>query len=100
MFFKVRRISMFSILILFAGFRINGNRLLEFRVNAELGRNGQEFRVKSATFWLRADLRYSRNLKCKTTHVYVFKFLSPLGQDINLSSQVKIFILNPPIPLN
>ncbi|KAI4454776.1 tgf-beta family [Holotrichia oblita] len=69
------------------GFRINGNRLLEFRVNAELGRNGQEFRVKSATFWLRADLRYSRNLKCKTTHVYVFKFLSPLGQDINLSSQ-------------
>ncbi|GJQ85915.1 hypothetical protein Trydic_g21768 [Trypoxylus dichotomus] len=78
-----------SEIIVFAeqGFRINGNKLLEFRINAELGKTGQEFRVKSATFWLKADLRYSKNLKCKTTQVYVFRFLSPLGRDINLSSQ-------------
>lgn len=69
------------------GYKINGNKILEFRVNAELGKSGQEFRVKSATFWVRADLRYTRSLKCKSTQIYVFKFLSSLGRDIKLNSQ-------------
>lgn len=39
------------------GFTINGNRFLDFRITTEPGQLMQELRIRSATLWLKADLR-------------------------------------------
>lgn len=77
---------------LISGYTVNGNRLLEFRVSAESGQVGQEFRVRAATLWLKADIRHPRPTKCKSTDIYVFKFVKPLRGSIKLNSEVSQFL--------
>lgn len=48
---------------------------------------GQEFRVRSATLWLKADIRHARSAKCKSTELYVFKFLAALPRSVKINSK-------------
>lgn len=75
-------------LFLVSGYSVNGNGLLEFRVSPETGQAGQEFTVRAATLWLKADVRRPRTSRCKSTEIYVFKFISSINHSIKLSSQV------------
>lgn len=67
---------------------MNGNGLLEFRVSPESGQAGQEFSVRAATLWLKADVWRPRSPKCKSTEIYVFKFISSIRGPVMLNSQV------------
>lgn len=75
---------------LVSGYSVNGNGLLEFRVSPETGQAGQEFTVRAATLWLKADVRRPRTSRCKSTEIYVFKFISSISRSVKLSSQVSI----------
>ncbi|KAJ8984021.1 hypothetical protein NQ317_012245, partial [Molorchus minor] len=68
--------------------RVNQNRLLEFRATVESGQIGQEFRVRAATLWLKADLLQSNTGRCRRTDIYVFKIISNrLPESVTLSSR-------------
>uniref|UniRef100_A0A6P7G4I2 Inhibin beta chain n=1 Tax=Diabrotica virgifera virgifera TaxID=50390 RepID=A0A6P7G4I2_DIAVI len=78
--------------------RVNQNRLLEFRATIqESNQVGQEFQVRTATLWLKADFqtpppqRYhgaASTVKCRTTDVFVFKVISTtLPESVTLSSR-------------
>ncbi|XP_057658554.1 inhibin beta chain [Diorhabda carinulata] len=75
------------------GPKVNHNRLLEFRATIqESNQVGQEFQVRSATLWLKADVQHrygttSTNM-CRTTDLFVFKVISrTLPESITLSSR-------------
>lgn len=74
--------------VLVPGYSVNNNGLLEFRVSPETGQAGQEFTVRAATLWLKADVRRPRTLRCNSTEIYVFKFISSISGSVKLSSQV------------
>lgn len=69
---------------------MNENRLLEFRVSPESGQVGQEFRVRAATLWLKADIRHPKTTKCRSTDIFVFKFVKPLRNSVRLNSEVSL----------
>ncbi|XP_045466196.1 inhibin beta chain [Harmonia axyridis] len=77
---------------------VNQNRLLEFRVSSEVGHAGQEFNVRSATLWVKADLVRTREHKCRT-QIFVFKIISQLPESITLSSQDFNRAMSEPITL-
>jgi hypothetical protein len=66
---------------------VNHNRLLEFRVSPESGQAGQEFRVRTATLWLKADIRRRRPSQCRSTEIFVFKVISRLPESVTFDSQ-------------
>lgn len=71
------------------GSRVNQNRLLEFRATVESGQVGQEFRVRAATLWLKADILQRGPNKCRSTDIFVFKIISNrLPESVTLSSRV------------
>ncbi|KAJ8932966.1 hypothetical protein NQ318_004477 [Aromia moschata] len=73
---------------LISGSRVNQNRLLEFRATVESGQVGQEFKVRAATLWLKADLVQQGSNKCRSTDIYVFKIISNrLPESVTLSSR-------------
>ncbi|KAJ3618255.1 hypothetical protein MTP99_006275 [Tenebrio molitor] len=69
------------------GSAVNHNRLLEFRVSPESGQAGQEFRVRTATLWLKADIRRRRPSQCRSTEIFVFKVISRLPESVTFDSQ-------------
>ncbi|XP_060533048.1 inhibin beta chain [Cylas formicarius] len=70
------------------GSRVNQNRLLEFKVSPETsGQMGQEFRVREAVLWLKADMLGRSFGKCRSTDIFVFKIISNrLPESVTLSS--------------
>lgn len=78
-----------------AGYSVNGNGLLEFRVSPESGQAGQEYTVRGATLWLKADVKRQRSSKCKSTEIFVFKFISSINRSVKLSSQVNRVVTRP-----
>lgn len=79
----------------FAGSWVNQNRLLEFQVSPEAGSQmGQEFRVREASLWLKADVMKMSSSKCRSTDIFVFKIISnKLPESVTLSSKVSTDIL-------
>ncbi|CAG9861788.1 unnamed protein product [Phyllotreta striolata] len=76
------------------GPRVNQNRLLEFRASIqESHQAGQEFHVRSATLWVKADVQSTHRRrddqpKCRTTDIFVFKVISrALPESVTLSSR-------------
>ncbi|KAG5879583.1 hypothetical protein JTB14_026871 [Gonioctena quinquepunctata] len=71
--------------------RVNHNRLLEFRATVqESNQIGQEFRVRSATLWLKADFQPHKHgsTKCRSTDIFVFKIISKtLPERVTLTSR-------------
>lgn len=61
-----------EIFALFSGQTLNDNRLLEFRLSREAEQPAvgglQELRVRSATLWLRADLRSAPHSSSRGPH--------------------------------
>ncbi|XP_048518985.1 inhibin beta chain [Dendroctonus ponderosae] len=68
---------------------VNQNRLLQFQVSPEAGSQmGQEFRVREASLWLKADLLKAPTSKCRSTDIFVFKIISNrLPESVTLSSK-------------
>ncbi|XP_050302122.1 inhibin beta chain [Anthonomus grandis grandis] len=68
---------------------VNQNRLLEFQVSPEAGSQmGQDFKVREAILWLKADLIKMGSTKCRSTDIYVFKIISNrLPESVSLSSK-------------
>ncbi|XP_030759633.1 inhibin beta chain-like [Sitophilus oryzae] len=68
---------------------VNQNRLLEFQVSPDTdGHIGQEFRVREAILWLKADIVKKHATKCRTTDIFVFKIISNrLPESVTLSSK-------------
>ncbi|KAH1000091.1 hypothetical protein HUJ04_000021 [Dendroctonus ponderosae] len=56
---------------------VNQNRLLQFQVSPEAGSQmGQEFRVREASLWLKADLLKAPTSKCRSTDIFQFDRLT------------------------